>query len=381
MGTYVPPLAPQNFLPKITVVTSAWLNAIDSILQGNVPANGVYDPGFVSGQVQVTGPGGLMTSYGDLTFGLNLPTPGGNAPALLIGGAGKIGAWIITDEQIATLPGITLGITSGAVPVNSVHAGGSLLLFGGAADLAMGGTVEIAGGTSLRGPGGTLLLAGGNSGTGPAGPVNIIAGTTGSAGAGIKLYATNLNGIAGDISFLLGQPDIPHSVLLWTMSHTGALFPGNQGAGNPGDVLVSAGNLASPSWGPAGLSGQSLLTLSGALSSNPTAIFNWQTNGGFATIWCDGGASNTPTGPDDIIISVLPAQIRPSSNRIVMVSDLINSTSTGYFGRATVTPAGGIFISLASSTTPGQPARTLTGSWSTSGTKGIAPGWSITYSL
>src|SRR5260221_13567307 len=107
MGTYVPPLPLQNFIPTKTTVKAVWLNAMDNLLQGHIPADGEYNAGFVEGQVQVTGPSGLLTSYGDLTFGLLVPNPSGiPSPVMTIGGAGKLRACITTDAKLQGLTGI-----------------------------------------------------------------------------------------------------------------------------------------------------------------------------------------------------------------------------------------------------------------------------------
>lgn len=379
MGTYVPPLPLQVFKVKQPpVVGSAWLNQIDLILQGNVPADGVYNSTFLSGQVQVTGPTGLLTSYGDLTFGLNIPNPSG-APgvALLLGGAGKSRACLLTDAQIPSIDGIELLIASGSAAISTNKNGGALRLLGGAADGGVGGPAILQAGTAINGPGGDVAIQGGNSSNGPAGNVYIIAGTTGSVGGGVKIYATNLNNVAGDISFWLGQPDIPHSIPLWTMSHTGALFPGNQGAGNPGDVLVSAGNLQSPSWAPPGLEQQILLTLSGATQATPTSSFTATSNLRQASITTNGPVTAITTGPNDIILSTLPAIYRPNMLTTCLCAGLVNGSNSGYIGVATIDSLGGITISLFTG------GLANPNNWSVApGTqKGLTNGFSITYPL
>lgn len=385
MGTYVPPLPLQNYVNQKTVVNANWLNAIDNLLQGNIPATGVYQAAFVSGQVQVTGPGGNLISYGDLTFGLSLPTPGGfSAPTLLIGGAGKNTAQITTDAQIPGLGGIDLFIVAGSAPDDGgSETGGVLWDFAGPSFGGRGGDRKIQAGTSLHGPGGDVYLFGGNntSGDNPAGNIYMIAGTTGNAGGNIKMYATNLGGNAGDISFWLGQPDIPHSVPLWTMSHTGALFPGNQGAGNPGDTLLSAGNLASPSWGPVGSRVPMNLTLSGATTTTPTGGFFYSKVGSQITIWTENNLAAVASGPNDIILSTLPSAIWPSASRIVMCSCIENAGGQTYFGHAQISTVGGITISLAIPANGGQNLAILPGNFASGSSKGVLAGWTITYAI
>lgn len=379
MGTYVPPLPVQNFIPTKTVVTSAWLNQIDHILQGQIPAAGIYQGQFVSGQVQVTGPSGYMTSYGDLTFGLSLPGPGGVGPSLLIGGAGKDHAQIITDAQIPGLAGIDMFISAGDTDPSGTARGGTLWDFGGASFGGQGGARIVQAGTSVHGPGGDVQIKGGNNGNGDAaaGNVYILAGTTGNAGGNIKIYATSLGGNAGDISFWLGQPDIPHSVPLWTMSHTGALFPANQGAGNSGDVLVSAGNLASPSWGPPGLAGTIAGSLSGSMTVTP-ALIHFSTNGRQVSLWSEQLSVGTSTGFNDVIFSTLPSFLIPSQIRIIPCSGLQNNGIAQQMGVAIIDTFGGVTMSL---TTLTSHIQYITNSWAATSQKGITTGWAITYPL
>lgn len=386
MTTYNPPTPLQNFIDKKgPVVGATWLNAIDQILQGKVPATGVYQPAFLSGQVQVTGADGNLASFGDLTFGLNLPGPGGTGPALLIGGAGKPFAQIITDEQIAGQHGIDLFIAGGSTQPSGNDAGGKLWLFGGASWSGVGGPLFLQGGTSVHGHGGDVQIQGGSSTDGSAGNVYIIAGTTGSQGGGVKIYATKFGGGAGDISFWLGQPDIPHSVPLWTMSSTGALFPGNQGAGNPANsavaivpgVLVSGGNLASPSWGLVGVAGVLGLQMSGSMTVTNAPI-NYATDGRTATLWCEQFIVGDSTGFNDIILSTLPATLVPSQDRWIPCSNVQDNNVGQYQGVAHVDTLGGVTISLVNITGH---AQTILNNYTAGGQKGITTGWCITYPL
>lgn len=382
MGTYVPPLPPQNFIPTKTVVTSAWLNAIDSILQGRVPAAGTYLPTFLSGEVQLTGPGGYVTSYGDLGFSLLSPGPAGSpGPFLRVAGAGKVFGQIGTDAQIPGQDGISLYIAAGDTDPSGTSNGGTLWDFAGGSFGGRGGDRKVQAGTSVHGPGGDVYLLGGNnkSGDASAGNIYLLAGTNGNAGGSIKIYATNLNNVAGDISFWLGQPDIPHSVPLWTMSHTGALFPGNQGAGNPGDVLVSAGNLASPSWGPAGLKGLLNVSISGAMTVASGQI-KYITNGRSVTLWSDVGLTGAASGPNDLILSPIPTFLIPAADRYVPCCNLVNGNIPFYTGVAHVDTVGGVTMSLIGPGIAQHNVVTL-GAFSNVGVKGITAGWTITYPL
>lgn len=384
-GTYIPPLPVQNFVSKQTVVTAAWLNAVDNVLQGpGVPAAGIYAPDFLSGQIQVTGPTGCLAAYGDFEFGLNVPGPGGVGVSMLLGGATKAFAQIITDEQILGLDGINLFISAGNThATGNSNAGGTLWLFGGAAALGIGGTVKVQGGTSVLGPGGDVQILGGTSTDGSAGNVYILAGTAGTAGGSVKIYATKINGIPGDITLLLGQPDAPHSVPLWTFSHTGALFPGLTGAGNQGDTLVSAGNNAGPIWGAPGLHGQVQVSLSGSTATVPTAFLQYNTDGKRATIWLDSSMLAQSTGTNDLILSTLPGFLLPLAPRTVICGSVQNANEGNCLGVATVNTNGSVVISLFKSFDPlGQGNITLGASgFTSSGSKGINSGWCITYPL
>lgn len=243
MTQYIPPLPPQNFVPKVTVVTAQWLNAIDNILQGHVPATGNYQPLFQSGQVQITGPDGNMLSFGDLTFGLLLPNPSGiPCPGLLIGGAGKLRSCIVTDAQSPGIPGIQLIIAAGEVEDNQV--GGALLLLGGASNTGAGGASTFQGGTSLSGPAGHTFVQGGNSTNGPAGNLYLSGGLSGTSGGDVHLVMTKVNNVAGSIVVRV------NSTILYQITETGALFIGSSGAGLSGQVLISNGPNASPTWSP-----------------------------------------------------------------------------------------------------------------------------------
>lgn len=249
MGTYVPPLPPQNFVSKSgPVIDSPWLNAVDGLLQGNIPATGIYSGAFVSGQVQLTGPNGYMTSYGDLTFGLDMPNPTGNpCPGLLICGAGKLQAAIITDAQTPGLKGISMVIAAGEV--EDGQAGGDLDLFGGASATGQGGATTVAGGTSLHGPAGHTFIQGGNSTFGLAGNLYLSGGLNGEGGGGsvhlIMTQPPNSSFInAGEVVIRF------NSEVLYTITATGAIFIGNSGAGQPGWVMTSGGPDQLPVWSP-----------------------------------------------------------------------------------------------------------------------------------
>lgn len=379
MGTYVPPTPLQNFIDKKgPVVGAAWLNAVDALVQGSIPADGVYQPAFISGQVQLTGPLGKITSYGDLTFGLSIPSPaGGNWPGLIIGGAGKDLAQITTDAQIPGKSGITLFLVAGSTDPTSDASkrGGVIWIIGGGSTFGGGGHATVQGGTSVHNSAGDLNLFGGNSTDGAAGNVYIAAGVSGNQGGNVKIYCTNFGGGSGDISFWVGQPDIPHSVPLWTMSHTGALFPGNTDAGDPGDTLVSAGNLAAPIWGPVGISGNLNLTMSGSMSVTP-APFKYAHNGRQVSIWAEQFIVGNSTGFSDIILSTLPGNLIPSLDRYVPCSMMVDNSVLQFQGMAHIDTLGGITLSLINMTSH---AQAILNAWSATGQKGISTGWSITY--
>jgi hypothetical protein len=393
MGTYVPPLTPQGFVNKQgPVVGASWLNAIDAIFQGQVPAAGVYNATFVSGEVQVTGPQGYLTSYGDFGFSLLSPGPGGTGPFLRVAGATKNFGQIGTDAQVPNQHGIDLFVAAGDTAVTgSAVRGGNLWLFGGASQSSQGGLLNLQAGSSVNGVGGDVTIFGGNNtaNNAAAGNIYMVAGTTGNAGGNIKIYATKLGSVAGDISFWLGQPDIPHSVPLWTMSHTGALFPASSGAGTAADVvnaiapsvLVTGGNLASPLWTQLGVAGSITLTLSGATSSTPASFFGYTSDGLSATLVCLQTLVAGTTGPDDIILSTLPIGIRPAGTRLVPCVGLQNGGAVGYFGQASINPAGGVTISLAIPTNAGTSLGILPNNWSLAANKGVVLGWTITYPL
>lgn len=244
MGTYIPPLPPQNFMPTKTVVRATWLNNIDSILQGNVPATGEYASIFNSGAVQITGPNGIMTSFGDLTFGLTMPNPSGVlCPALLIGGAGKIRSAIVTDAQTPGLPGIQLIIAAGEV--EDGQKGGQLLLLGGASNTGLGGDSTLQGGTSLVGNAGNCFVQGGNATAGIAGNLYLSGGLAGPLGGGsVHLIMTDTGGTPGSLVIRC------NSNVLYTISSTGAIFSGSAGAGLPGYLFASNGPAAPATWVP-----------------------------------------------------------------------------------------------------------------------------------
>lgn len=379
MSQYTPPLPVQNFVAKSgPVVGAAWLNAMDNILQGNVPANGIYSPTFLYGQVQLTGPNGNLISFGDFGFGLATPGPGGTGRTLLIGGATQQFVQVVTDEQVPGQKGISMYIAAGESATGTTDGGGDLWLFGGASDFGKGGDAKFQAGTSAHGVPGDVYILGGNSSNNlaPAGNVYLLAGTAGSAGGSVKVYATYLNGVGGDISFWLGQVADPHSIPLFTMSHTGAFFPGNQGAGNPGDVFLSGGNLAQPTWAP--FQTQSVdLVLSGGTVTTPTASFNYTVFGNaMVALWCDTGVVAQASDPSDLILSTLPSLIRPDSPRTCACYALMNNGGSGFYGMATISPAGGVQISLATSV-----GLIQSGAFTPGGNKGLLPGFCILYPL
>lgn len=379
MTQYTPPLPPQNFVAKSgPVIGAQWLNAMDNLLQGNIPANGIYTPGFLYGQVQLVGPGGNLISYGDFGFGLAVPGPGGVGRTMLLGGATQQFVQVVTDEQVPGQKGINIYIAAGESAVGTSDGGGDLWLFGGASDLGKGGDAKFQAGTSAHGIPGDVYILGGNSSNNlaPAGNVYLLAGTSGSSGGNVKLYATLLNGVGGDISFWLGQVGDPHSVPLFTMSHTGALFPGNQGAGNPGDVFQSGGNNAQPTWGPFAQQ-TTQLVLSGGTTVTPAGNFNYTIIGNaMVALWSDTGLAAQASGNNDLILSTLPALIRPDTTRIVSCLALLNNNNSGFYGQATIGADGGVVISLATSVGLIQQNAFTPGA-----AKGVLPGWCVIYPL
>ncbi|MFM9701173.1 hypothetical protein, partial [Streptomyces europaeiscabiei] len=94
--------------------------------------------------------------------------------------------------------GITLYLAAGSAANGTTNLGGTLWLFGGAGYSGAGGDLKLQAGTSLNATGGNVYVMGGNSTNGAAGNVDIIAGTTGQSGGNVKIYATNLQNVAGD---------------------------------------------------------------------------------------------------------------------------------------------------------------------------------------
>lgn len=249
MGTYIPPLPPQNFQAKVAnpPVKAIWLNAVDQLLQGNVPATGTYSGQFLSGAIQLTGPNGIMTSYGDLGFSLASPGSLGVGPFLRVAGAGKTFGQIGTDAQVAGQNGINLSISAGDAAAGDLHAGGNLFLYAGGSGPGLGGNATLQGGTSALGNAGHVYVQGGNAVAGIAGNLYLSGGLTGPLGGGsVHLVMTDTaNGVSvGSIVFRV------NSTILWTITSSGALFLGASGAGLPGYVLVSGGPNALPNWSP-----------------------------------------------------------------------------------------------------------------------------------
>lgn len=249
MGTYVAPLGPQNFIAKVgnPPVRASWLNAVDDMLQGNIPATGIYNATFVSGQVQVTGPNGYLISYGDLGYSLLSPGPLGTGPFLRVAGAGKTFGQIGTDAQIANQNGINLSVSAGDVAAGSTvaYAGGNLLLIGGGGSDGSGGTATLQGGTSANGNGGNTYVQGGNANAGIAGNLYLSGGLAGPAGGGsVHIIMTATGGAPGTVVVRA------NSLVLYTITQSGAIFIGASGAGTPGQILTSGGPNALPSWSP-----------------------------------------------------------------------------------------------------------------------------------
>lgn len=269
MSTYIPPLPPQAFLDKRTVVSAAWLNAVDNLLQGNIPASGIYNAAFLSGQIQVTGPNGYLISYGDLGFSLASPGVLGTGPFLRVAGAGKTFGQIGTDAQLPNLNGINLSLSAGDVAAGSsaTYIGGNLLLIGGGGALGAGGIATLQGGTSANGPGGNTFVQGGNATLGVAGNLYLSGGLAGPTGGGsvhLIMTDTGAGGInVGSIVFRV------NSTVLWTITREGALFLGATGAGTVGQVVTSQGPNAPLVWASPGVSA-SRIPAEIALGINPT---------------------------------------------------------------------------------------------------------------
>lgn len=254
MGTYTPPLPPQNFIAKQSTppVRAVWLNAVDSILQGNVPATGTYSSQFLSGAIQLTGPNGIMTSYGDLGFSLASPGPLGVGPFLRVAGATKNFGQIGTDAQVPGQHGIDLSISAGDTAAGDSNRGGNLFLYAGGSGTGTPGNITLQPGTAVAGlNAGNCFVQGGNATVGIAGNLYLSGGLTGPQGGGsVHLIMTDTgNGTnVGSIVFRV------NSTVLWTLTASGALFLGATGAGTVGQVLTSQGPNASMVWAPPGIS-------------------------------------------------------------------------------------------------------------------------------
>jgi hypothetical protein len=202
---------------------------------------GVYEAAFQSGSIQIQGPNGTLEGFGDFQFGLALPNASGIlSEGMLIGGAGKTQAVIITDEQLPGQKGITLIIEAGdASPFGAANDdGGDLLEFAGGTLNGNGGTAKWQGGTSVHARAGDAVLQGGDTTDGTPGNAVCIGGVTGPLGADVHLIMTKPPGAStwGVVRIMA------NSTPLYDFFHDGSVYIYNGGGfGTPGQKFTTQG--------------------------------------------------------------------------------------------------------------------------------------------
>ena len=259
-----PQVVPQlaNLLPKTLPKTQAdWeqlLNALQQWAQTilSLAPQGVYEPPFQSGSVQVMGPNGTPVGYGSFQFGLLLPNASGiPCEGILVGGAGQKQAVYITDEQLSGMKGIDIIRSAGdASQTPGTDGGGDLLDFAGGTQSGQGGQAKYQGGTSVHGRAGDSVLHGGNSTDGTPGNAVTMPGETGATGSSTNLFMLRPVGSTtfGTVSILVGDGGGPPggtTIPIIDFLHDGSiyLYLGG-GFGTAGQTLHSGGPGASCYW-------------------------------------------------------------------------------------------------------------------------------------
>lgn len=244
-------------MPTLRDAIQAALNrqGQDTLPSVTVAAGGVYEAPFLSGSIQYNN-NGVIDGVGDFQFGFSLPNATGTPTVgLLIGGAGKSQAVIITDAQLPGQTGINLLIEAGDSDstLGNTDDAGDFLTLGGGSLGGNGGTNTVQGGTSVHGRAGDAVLQGGNTTDGTPGNAIIIAAQTGPVGANVLLIATKPTGSStfGDVRVQANS-----TVLIQFLSN-GEIYltASGTGAGLAGQPLVSGGMGAAAKWATNGYTG------------------------------------------------------------------------------------------------------------------------------
>lgn len=143
-------------------------------------------------------------------------------------------------------------------------------------------------------------------------------------------------------------------------------------------TLQGHGPLANAAVDLTGDNGSWTGTLSGGLVANPTGTVKWERNGSIVHVWIDANITNTSSAVTDLTLSGLPVAITPSSNRTVPCFGVVNAGVLSVLGMATIQTGNTVLLQV---TGTGPPLAALVNSYTNSGTKGLAAGWSITYGL
>lgn len=130
--------------------------------------------------------------------------------------------------------------------------------------------------------------------------------------------------------------------------------------------------------------GQFTATLTGMTASTQGTV-KFIRCGRLVHLWIESSITGT-SNATNFEMTGLPAELRPSSTRTVMCSQLINDSGVQYFGNALVDASGTIsfapFLFMADASTPPNISyNASTNTWTAAGTKGLNNTWSITYGL
>lgn len=113
-----------------------------------------------------------------------------------------------------------------------------------------------------------------------------------------------------------------------------------------------------------------------------TGLMKWERQGTQVTVWTDASVLGTSTVAAQIVLSGLPASITPSSQRIVTCDALTDANVGTFLGVVSVNTNNTLNISLCGTVASGPTGpRIGFGNFTGSGSCGLIPGWSITYSL
>lgn len=185
-------------------------------------------------------------------------------------------------------------------------------------------------------------------------PGTITSNTSGNAGTATALAATPTQCSANQFA-------------------TGIAASGNANCAS----ITSAGALV-------GTSGTFTATFASGCTTTPTATFNYTTDGLTATLSLTGSNFTCTSNSGQISITGTPAAAIPAHQHEVACYDVEDNGNPNLMAACRMTSGGTLSVGMCTTGSPGAPYVNCSpagGNFTSSGTKGVTLGWTITYSL